>query len=136
MAAELPPYYFRTRENGAIVFRVEQENRMRRIEMDQIAVVNIRNGEVKPHGDRTLSIEDIAAIDTWMAERRRILSDRLVDDIRRTVDHLNQVTHWLQTKAEGDEVDAVTDDLLLAMHDLRSVLVRKRAERLQKSREG
>lgn len=136
MAAELPPYYFRTRENGAIVFRVEQETRMRRIEMDQIAVVNIRNGEVKPHGDRTLSDEDVAAIDVWMTERRRVLSDRLVDDIHRTVDHLNQVTHWLQTKAEDDEIDAVTDDLLLSMHDLRAVLVRKRAERLQKARES
>ena len=44
MAGELPPYYFRVRENGAFVFRVDTENRQRRIEMDQIAVVNINNG--------------------------------------------------------------------------------------------
>lgn len=135
MAAELPPYYFRTRENGAIVFRIEQETRMRRTEMEQIAVVNIRNGEVKPHGDRVLSPEDFAAIDAWMVERRRVLSDRMVDDIRRTVDHLNQVAHWIQSKADDQEIDAVTDDLLLSMHDLRAVLVRKRAERVQKARE-
>ena len=55
MAGELPDYYFRVRENGALVFRVDTENPQRRIEMDQIAVVNIRNGEIKPHGDRTLS---------------------------------------------------------------------------------
>lgn len=136
MAVELPRYYFRTRENGAIVFRVEQENRMRRIEMDQIAVINIRNGEVKPHGDRALSPDDIAAIDAWVSERRQVLADRMVDDIQRTVDHLNQVAHWIQTKAEDHEIDAVTDDLLLSMHDLRAVLVRKRAERVQKAREG
>ena len=136
MAAELPPYYFRTRENGAVVFRVEQDTRMRRVEMDQIAVVNLRNGEVKPHGDRSLTDEDLAAIEVWASERRRVLADRMVDDIRRTVDHLNQVSQWIQSKADDDEIDAVTDDLLLSMHDLRSVLVRKRAERVQKAREG
>ena len=136
MAAELPPYYFRTRENGAVVFRVEQDTRMRRVEMDQIAVVNLRNGEVKTHGDRSLTDEDLAAIEAWASERRRVLADRMVDDIRRTVDHLNQVSQWIQSKADDDEIDAVTDDLLLSMHDLRSVLVRKRAERVQKAREG
>jgi len=49
---DLPPYYFRVRENGAVVFRVDTENRQRRIDMDQIAVVNIRKGEGKPHGGR------------------------------------------------------------------------------------
>jgi hypothetical protein len=43
------------RENGAAVFRVDTENRQRRIEMDQIAIINMRNGEIKPHGERTLS---------------------------------------------------------------------------------
>lgn len=62
MVAELPPYYFRVRDNGAFVFRVDTENRQRRIEMDQIAVVNIRNGEIKPHGGRELTPEDLAAI--------------------------------------------------------------------------
>jgi hypothetical protein len=80
MAADLPDYYFRGRDNGAFVFRIDTESRQRRIDMDQIAVLNIRNGEIKPHGDRTLS----------------------------------------------------EDDLLLAMHDLRSVLVRKKAERLMR----
>ena len=36
MAGDLPDYYFRIRENGAAVFRVDAENRQRRIEMDQI----------------------------------------------------------------------------------------------------
>ncbi|SPJ24871.1 hypothetical protein [Palleronia abyssalis] len=134
MVAELPPYYFRTRENGAFVFRVEQETRMRRIEMDQIAVVNIRNGEVKPHGDRTLTPEDLAAIEVWMEDRRKVVSARMLDDIHRTVDHLAQVAHWVQTKASDDEIDQITDALLLSMHDLRQVLVRKRSEKLSKDR--
>ena len=39
--------------------------------------------------------------------------------------------------AQGcEELEAVTDDLLLAMHDLRSVLVRKKADRLSKAQTG
>ena len=132
MGADLPDYYFRVRENGALVFRVDTENRQRRIEMDQIAVVNIRNGEIKPHGDRTLSDEDIAVIKDWMVNRQEVLADRDVDDILRTVDHLNLTTQWAQSRASDDQLEAVTDSLLLAMHDLRSVLVRRKADRLMK----
>jgi hypothetical protein len=52
MAGDLPDYYFRIRDNGAVVFRVDTENRQRRIDMDEIATVNVRNGNIKPHGDR------------------------------------------------------------------------------------
>jgi len=132
MTTELPDYYFRVRENGAFVFHVDTENRHRRIEMDQIAVINIKNGEVKAHGDRELSDEDRAAIDAWIEARKATLAARDIDDILRTVDHLNLTTHWAQSRASEDDLDAVTDALLLAMHDLRSVLVRKKADRLMK----
>lgn len=130
MAGDLPKYYFRVRENGALVFRVDTENRQRRIEMDQIAVINIRNAEIKPHGDRTLSDADIEVIRRWMAERQTVLAERDVDDILRAVDHLNLTTQWAQTRATDDQLDLVTDSLLLAMHDLRGVLVRRKADRL------
>ena len=132
MGADLPDYYFRVRENGALVFRGDTEIRLRRIEMDQIAVVNIRNGEIKPHGDRSLSDEDIAVIKDWMVNRQEVLADRDVDDILRTVDHLNLTTQWAQSRASDDQLDTVTDALLLAMHDLRAVLVRRKADRLMK----
>lgn len=132
MGADLPDYYFRVRENGALVFRVDTENRQRRIEMDQIAVVNIRNGEIKPHGDRSLSDEDIAVIKDWMVNRQEVLADRDVDDILRTVDHLNLTTQWAQSRASDAQLETVTDALLLAMHDLRGVLVRRKADRLMK----
>lgn len=136
MASELPEYYFRVRENGAVVFRVDVENRQRRIEMDQIAVINIKNGEVKPHGDRSLSPEDITEIETWMAQRTALLAQRDIDDIHRAVDYLNITTQWVQSKASDDQLEDVTDALLMAMHDLRSVLVRKKADRLLKAQEG
>ncbi len=132
MTPDLPEYYFRTRENGAFVYRVDTENRQRRIDMDQIAVVNIKNGEVKPHGGRVLSEADMAAIRDWMEARTELLAQRQIDDILRTIDHLNQTAHWVQSKATPDELEAITDALLLAMHDLRTVLVRKKADRLMK----
>jgi len=130
MGSDLPDYYFRIRENGAAVFRVDTENRQRRIEMEQIAVINLKNGEVKPQGDRILSPEDMAAIRDWIAARTAILSRREVDDLHRTIDHLNLTTQWAQARASDAQLEQVTDSLLLAMHDLRSVLVRKKAERL------
>ncbi|SRR6056300_865326 len=128
MTASLPKYYFRTRENGAAVFRVDTENRQRRIEMEQIALVNIRNGEIKPHGDRKLTNDDIGAIRDWIEDRVQRLAWRDIDDILRTADHLNLTTQWAQSKATPEQLEAVTDQLLLAMHDLRSVLVRKKSE--------
>ncbi|MEL6510085.1 MAG: hypothetical protein AAFQ47_06930 [Pseudomonadota bacterium] len=134
MAGDLPEYYFRVRENGAAVFRVDTENRQRRIDMDQIAVINIRNGDIKPHGERTLSASDMEVISDWMAERRAILAERDIDDIHRAVDYLNLTTQWVQSKASDAELENVTDALLLAMHDLRSTLVRKKADRLMKDK--
>ncbi|MGR3500717.1 hypothetical protein [Pseudaestuariivita sp.] len=127
---ELPEYYFRVRDNGAFVYRVDTENRQRRIELDQIAVVNIRNGEVKPHGDTRLTDADKAEIDAWMRRRKAVLAARDIDDIRRAIDYLNTTAHWVQSKASPEQLEEITDDMLLAMHDLRTILVRKKADRL------
>lgn len=133
MSADLPEYYFRIRENGAAVFLVDTNNRQRRIDLEEIAVVNVKNGQVKPHGERVLSPRDIKAITNWLQERVDLLALRDVDDILRTVDHLNLTAQWAQSKATDDQLDAVMDPLLLAMHDLRTVLVRKKAERLNRT---
>ncbi len=132
MTADLPEFYFRVRENGALVYRVDTENRQRRIEMDQIAVVNMRNGEIKPHGDRALAAGELEEIRAWMEERQRLLALREMDDIHRAIDHLNLTAQWAQARATQDQLEEVTDALLLAMHDLRSVLVRKKADRVMK----
>lgn len=132
MSGDLPDYYFRVRENGAVVFRVDTENRQRRIDMEEIATVNINNGKIKPHGDRPLSPEEIALIEGWITERQAVLAARDVDDILRAVDHMNLTTQWAQSKASDDQLEQVTDSLLMAVHDLRSVLIRKKADRLMK----
>ena len=135
MSSDLPEFYFRIRDKGAVVFRVDTENRQRRIEMDQIAAVNVVNGQIKPHGQRELQPEELETIQEWMANRISVLETRTVDDIHRAIDHLNLTAQWAQTTATEAQLEDFTDELLLAMHDLRSVLVRKKADRLMKSRE-
>ena len=132
MAGDLPDYYFRIRDNGAVVFRIDTENRQRRIEMEEIATVNVKNGNVKPHGDRVLTAPEQKLIRDWVFARQALLADRDIDDIFRAVDHLNLTTQWVQSRASDAQLDAVTDTLLLAMHDLRSTLVRRKADRLAK----
>jgi hypothetical protein len=136
MAGDLPDYYFRIRENGAAVFKVDTENRQRRIEMEEIAMVNVRNGNIKPHGDRKLTDEEMALIRDWLERRVALLAARDLDDIHRAIDHMNLTTHWAQSRATDAQLEDVTDALLLAMHDLRTVLVRKKADRLAREAGG
>jgi hypothetical protein len=133
MADDLPDHYFRIRDNGAVVFRIDTENRTKRIELVEIATVIIRNGTIKPHGAANLTPADMAAITDWLADRVALLAERDVDDILRTVDHLNLTAHWVQARATDDQLDRVSDSLLLAMHDLRNILIRRKADRMAKA---
>lgn len=131
MTGELPEFYFRIRENGAAVFRVDTENRHRRIELQEIAVVNIRNGQIKRHGERALSAAEVQAIQNWIKARQARLAAREADDLHRTIEQLNLTAQWVQSRAEDTDLEEITDALLMAMHDLRAVLVKRRADRAQ-----
>lgn len=133
MPDELPRYYFRHRDNGASVFRIDPENRQRRLELDEIAHLNIKNGQIKAHGTYVLTAEDHAAIDAWMAQRQATLSQREDEAAQRLIEEMNLLTQWLQSKASPAQIDALGDELLLAMHDLRSVLIRKKSDALSKA---
>lgn len=65
-----------------------------------------------------------------------LLAKRDIDDIHRAVDYLNITTQWVQSKAQDDQLEDVTDDLLLAMHDLRSILVCKKADRMMNAQDA
>jgi hypothetical protein len=130
MDTSLPRYFFRIRENGATLFKMPEQNRQNRLEMHQIAVINIRNETVKPQGDTVLTDEETKLITDWMQERKTVLEEREIDDILRTVDHLNLTAQWAQSKASDADLERVTDQLLLSMHDLRTILSRKKAERI------
>lgn len=128
--SDLPPFYFRVRDNGAQVFRVNSENRQRRLEFEVFANVNVNNGQIRAQGDHVISDEERLAIEDWMAKRIALLAARDMDDIHRAIDHMNLTAQWAQSRATPEQLEEVTDALLMAMHDLRSVLVRKKADRM------
>ena len=124
--------YLRIRENGAQVFRVDTTNPSRRIEMDPLAVVNTRNGEVRVQGERSLTEEESAEIQAWCATRQAELARRDgPGGVAETIERLNLTASWLQSRATPEEIAAASDELLMAMHDLRSVIVRKKADGLK-----
>ena len=129
MNTPLPKYFFRIRENGAVLFKKPGENRQNRAEMHQIAAINMRSDTVKPLGDTVLTDEETKLIADWMRERKTVLEEREIDDILRTIDHLNLTAQWAQSKASDADLERVTDQLLLSMHDLRTILSRKKIER-------
>jgi len=133
MTAQLPQLYFRMRETGAIVFRLDGENRNRSLELRQIAVVNTNRGDYRAHADETLHPSEQAEIEAWLLKRRAQLDTRKSAEMARTVEQINLTAQWAQSQATEDELAALTDDLLLAMHDLRHVLLRKKADRLDRS---
>lgn len=127
-----PAYHFRLRDAGsAAVFQVEEEARSGRLNLRQIAVVNLRSGDIRPRGGQPLPEGAEAAIDAWVAARRRLATARRSDDMHRLVDQLGLAAQWAQSEADEESLEQVTDALLMAMHDLRSVLVRRKAERLR-----
>ena len=129
MTAGGQKYFFRVKENGAVVFRIDPESPTRRIEMTQIAVINVKNGEIRPQGDRVLGDEDRRAVEEWLEGRREVLKEREFGEIQKTVEQLNLVANWVQQRATPEDLERVSDALLLAMHDLRTVLVRKASDR-------
>jgi len=126
----IPNLYFRVRDNGAAVFRLDSENRDRRLEFDQIAVVNTNRADFKPHGDAVLTPQEVDAISAWIEERKALLAIREIDNVRKAVDTINLTTQWAQSRATDAQLEDVTEGLLIAMHDLRTVLVRKKADRI------
>ena len=135
MSIALPELFFRVKDNGAAVFRVTTETRQNRLDMTQIATVNVRNGDIKPQGTREITDPERAAMEDWIGARRAALEARNIDDIHRTVDFLNLTAQWVQSKATDAQLEDVTDTLLLTMHDLRTILVRKKADRVMAARE-
>ena len=99
--------YAARQQIGNFLFAADKGNNRIRVlnsnTMDQIAVINIKNGEVKPHGGRALTTDEVSVIEAWMHNRRKVLATRDLDDIHRAVDHLNLTTQWAQSRATDDQ---------------------------------
>jgi len=89
----------------------------------------MRSETIKSQGDTPLTDEETKLIKDWMHKRKTVLEEREIDDILRTIDHLNLTAQWAQLKASDVDLERDTDQLLLSMHDLRTILSRKKTER-------
>lgn len=122
-----PDLYFRLRDNGAAVFRVDPENPRRRLELEQIGVLNIRTGDIKPRQGVTISAAEKNTIDAWVQNRRKVEAARTTDDLERLADQLGLASHWVHTRATDEQLARVSDRLLMGMHDLRTAIVRRKS---------
>lgn len=123
--------YYRTKENGASVFRVDTENRQSRMDLVHIANINLKKSAINPKDDIPLTEAETNEINQWIAMRNEQMHTRQLDDIHRMMDAMNETAQWLQTKATIAEMEEIADQLLLCMHDLRSAIVRKKTESLK-----
>ncbi|MGB0412610.1 MAG: hypothetical protein ACPGFA_13555 [Pikeienuella sp.] len=122
--------YFRIKDNGATVFRVEDENRQRRMDFQPIAEANTRNGDIKPRKDANLSDAENAEITNWIEMRRAALRERETTNAQLTLEQINASANWFSGKPDIPTAEAFADDMLLALHDLRSAIVRFKSKNM------
>lgn len=120
-------YYFRARPGGAMMLRIDYDPRLRRSEMHRIAGINAKTGHVDVTEGHALTDSERLMIDGWLAN-----GTGLQGDAAKMVEQIGHIAHWAQFRASPDDLASATDDLLLAMQDLREVLVRKAAQRADK----
>lgn len=120
-------YYFRPRPGGAMLLRIDYDARLRRSEMHRIAGINAKTGSVNVTSGHDLTDTERALIDAWLAG-----GTGLTGDAANAAEQIGHIAHWAQFRATPAELTDATEELLLAMQDLREVLVRKAAQRAQK----
>ena len=108
----LPTLHYRRRQNGTAIFRV-LETPEKRLELQQIAVL-------KPDG--TLIDKGSGPTTT---ERQEITT--FTDAAPEILTTLNHAAQWVQAEAEDSSLRSHAQEILLAIHDLRSTLVKRLA---------
>jgi len=116
--------YYRHRDNGVTVFRMEVANRQRRIELNQIATI-LKDGTIAPHKRRPPSDAEREEIAAWWADWQTRSATGDVCETEKFIAALGQFTDWLARRAPGEEVDQQSDALLTALLDLRQTVVRR-----------
>lgn len=127
--------YFRIKDNGATVFRISDEARRRRLDLQPVAEANVRNGDIKLRNNVTLSDDERAEIETWLNARRGALKSRETEQAQLTIEHLNTTANWISGKPDEEAAEAMSEGLLMAMHDLRAAIVRFKSKRLEQKDE-
>lgn len=124
--------YFRIKDNGATVFRINDETRQRRLDLQPVAKANVRNGDIKLRKDVTLSDAELSEIKAWLDARSTELQGREIEQARLTIEQLNTTANWISSKPDEALANAISEDLLMAMHDLRTAIVRFKSKMLDR----
>ena len=122
-----PTLYFRRKEHGAAVYRIATGEHAK-LDLLQIAVLK-QNGEVKPSGRQEPTEAELAEIATWHDARKAEQKTRDSARVDRLIGDMNAVAQWVQANANDKQIAQSSQPILMAMHDLRSTLVRRMAGR-------
>ena len=115
--------FYRHRKNGVHVFRVDTENRDRRIQLVQIASIN-RMGEVTPHKRHPATEQELAEIAGWHAAFSERVAAGDLSTFEKELARFNHFTHWVMQKAPPEDLATHADMLLMALVDMRQTVVR------------
>ena len=116
--------YYRHRKNGVVVFRMEVANRQRRIELNQIASI-AKTGDIIPHKRRPPTEAETAEMSAWWTKYKAREDAEALDGTEAFQIEINRFTEYMQKGASDEEVNAQSDALLMALLDLRQVVVRR-----------
>ena len=86
--------------------------------------MNQEAGTWTARGGATLTAADEAAMRDWMGAA----DNRPQGPRERGLKGIGRLADWAQRDAEAAELDEAADEILLAMHDLRQVILRRRGD--------
>lgn len=118
-----PTLYFRRKGDGATVYRIATGEHAR-LDLHKIAVLK-QNGEVKPSGKPPPTKAELIEITTWRDTRQADQKTRDAARIDLLVGDMNAIAQWVQADADDKQIAKNAQPILLAMHDLRTTLVRR-----------
>lgn len=121
--SDRPNLYFRRKDNGAAVFRITEGNN-RRMDLQQIAMLK-HNSEVKLLNNQEITETEMAEISAWHEAREAGQNTRDTARIDTLIGDINAAAQWLQSSASDAQVSAESEPLLMAIHDLRTTLVKR-----------
>jgi len=125
--------FYRVSKLGADVYRIDLQNRLRRLDLEKIAEIDVLSDNIIAEAGKSHSQEEVSDMQLWCQSRREQLELRSQNDINRLVEAMNHAANWIDNDATDSQTDKITDSLLMAMHDLRATLVRKMAAKKNRS---
>lgn len=121
----LQKLFYRVSKQGADVFRIDLQNRLRRLDLQKIADIHLTNKTISQIKGIDLSSEEQSDMQNWLKMRQDQLELRSQNDINRLIESLNHAANWVENQADDEQISQIGDPVLMAMHDLRATIIRK-----------